>query len=274
MQVYITQTLYILHLTSHLPAAPGDSFCFHGAPKTFHFQRARHGKLPVQIWLTEGNGGWVTGHGTFEMVFVVDDCWSFHWSFSSAWRGICHVHIGLPNGLGMTHSYTIYTIYLASLGLVIYVPHNYWGIESWTGYLITQIDPFQDCHFQRYERTAHLGGIRPNAEASRKWWRNGWDDSHHHSTLQGNIFHLQQSSTSTSQQSTVAPYCSRRVPLPVHRWLAPYNPKVPSLFAYKGMRGGFYRPNPFSSLSFKYIGKYYPLGVFCTSLIISLTQSL
>lgn len=26
-------------------------------------------------------------------------------------RGICYVHIGLPNGLGMTHSYTI-TIYL------------------------------------------------------------------------------------------------------------------------------------------------------------------
>lgn len=31
--------------------------------------------------------------------------------------------------------------------------------------------------------------------------------------------------------------------------------RCPSLFAYKGMRGCFYRPNPLTSLSFKYIGK-------------------
>lgn len=67
-------------------------------------------------------------------VFVVDECWCFHWSFRSAYlwlvRGEYVTHIGLPNGLGVTHLYTIYAIYLASLALVIYVPHNYWGISG------------------------------------------------------------------------------------------------------------------------------------------------
>ena len=246
--IYIYVYIYIIyiytcyiHLTSHLNptcAAPGDSFGFHGAPKTFDFRRAWHGKL------ADGRKWWVGGSqvtailkwtwksmGVSLLLMNVDvftevsevltfvgqrGIYHRNWSSEWSWYDLIQKMMDIPIAPLI---YRILFIF-ASIGLVIYVPYKYWDIEAELDISSLRLIHSRIAIWNYMNELPIWGQVYQTKHKSikkvvEKWWD-------HHATLQGNIFHHpKQSSTSTSQQSTVAPYCNRRVLLPVHRWLAP-----------------------------------------------------